>query len=67
MDVNWKGIIPDPRSGADLKVTHRQEGDSVVYTVTQEYSRDLLVGLAGGKRVFVSVPRPSPPVAEETK
>jgi hypothetical protein len=48
-------MIPDPRSG-DISVTHRQEGDSVVYKVTQTFSRELLRALVSGKPAFVSVP-----------
>jgi hypothetical protein len=56
MDAATKKAAPDPKSGSDLKITHRMDGDQVMYTVTQTFDRELLVGLAGGKRVFISVP-----------
>ena len=48
-------MIPDPRSG-ELTITHRQEGDTVVYTVTQKFTRELLAAMINGKRAIVSLP-----------
>ena len=48
-------IIPDPRSGV-LSITPRQEGDTVVYTVTMPMSREMMLTLINGKRVWASYP-----------
>ena len=49
-------MIPDPRSG-ELTITHRQEGDTVVYTATQTFTRELLLAMVNGKPAIVSLPR----------
>ena len=56
MDSRKPLAVPDPRYG-EIQITRRQVDDATVYKVAQTFTRELLVGIAGGKRVFVSVPR----------
>lgn len=46
-------MIPDPRSGV-LNITHRQEDDTVVYTVTMPMSREMMLTIVNGRRVWAS-------------
>lgn len=48
-------MIPDPKSG-ELTIKHRQQGDTVVYTATQTFTRELLPAMINGKIAIVSFP-----------